>query len=592
MRSVPLGIMETSQLSEGASDTVIAPDTRGGNFFEDDPGLQSLLALYLESDLYRHLNPHLSRLGKLAAGELDACAYLANRNPPELSPRDRLGRDRQSITYHPAYRRLEAAAFGEFGLHAMTNRAGVLGWHKRFPAVAKHAFTLLFNETEFGLGCPINVTDSAAHLIDTFGDDAMKARFLPRLLSQDMDELWQGAQFITEQFGGSDVGQIESIAKRDGEVYRIHGDKWFCSNADADVILMLARPEGAAAGTKGLGLFVVPREIVPGQPNAYRILKLKDKLGTRSMASGEIRFEGAVGYPLGMLDQGFKQMAEMINLSRLSNGVKSAALMRRAMHDALSVARHRRVFGKRLIDMPLAQRNLVKILLPTEQALSMSLFTADALDRSATTNQDAAVFRIATPVLKFRATRDARKVTGDAMEMRGGCGYIEEWITPRLVRDAHLGSIWEGAGNIVGLDVVDRAITRSGADEALQARLIELLEPVDEAVPQFAKRLRTALQDALRFARDAAKDEHKLSVRQATSALYHATTACLLANEGVRIAEIEGDARRLLLAELVLEHRLYDQGPLRQIDAKLEFDRLRCLLNSTPQGIAQVAKCL
>lgn len=575
--------------------SAIAPDTRGGNFFECDAELQALLGLYLDADTYDHLRPHLARLGELAAGELDECAYLANQNPPQLQQRDRLGLDVQRISYHPAYHRLEAAAFGEFGLHAMTNREGVLGLPKRFPAVAKHAFTLLFNEAEFGLGCPINVTDSAAHLIAKFGDKAIKARFLPRLLTQNMDELWQGAQFITEQFGGSDVGQIESRAERDGDVYRIFGEKWFCSNADADVILLLARVSGGGEGTRGLGLFVVPREIGNGEPNAYRILRLKDKLGTRSMASGEIRFEGARAYPLGALDQGFKQMAEMINLSRLSNGVKSAALMRRAMHDAHCVARHRHVFGERLMDIPLARRSLLKIRLPAEQALSMSLFTADALDRLGSnpgSNQDAAVFRIATPVLKYRATRDARSVAGDAMELRGGCGYIEEWIPPRLVRDAHLGSIWEGTGNIVSLDVADRAITRSGADAALEARLLELLEPVQARLPKFAARLGETLRQALDFARDSAQDEHKLSVRQGTSALYHAASACLMANEGVRLSTSRGDARRVILAQMVLDHRLNWLGSPRLIDSNLEIGRAECLFDGTPYSIQQVESLL
>ena len=569
-------------------DSAIAPDTRGGNFFDCDTELQHLLGLYLDPETYGHLRPHLSRLGELAAGELDECAYQANRHPPELSQRDRHGHDVQSISYHPSYRRLEAVAFGEFGLHAMSNTEGVLGLPQRFPAVAKHAFTLIFNQAEFGLGCPINVTDSAAHLIDKFGDAQIKQKFLPRLLTQDMDRLWQGAQFITEQHGGSDVGRIESIAVRDGHVYRIHGDKWFCSNADADVILLLARLEGGVEGTRGLGLFVVPRELSEGQANAYRILRLKDKLGTRSMASGEIRFEGALAYPLGALDQGFKQMAEMINLSRLSNGVKSAALMRRAMHDANCVAGHRRVFGETLANIPLARRALLKIRLRAEQALSMSFFTAEALDRSEAvlgSNQDAAVFRIATPVLKFRATRDARNVAGDAMEVRGGCGYIEEWITPRLVRDAHLGSIWEGTGNIVSLDVVDRAISRSGADSALEARLLELLEPVRVQVPKLAEALRQALCQAVEFARAAAGDARKLSVRQATSGLYHATTACLLANEGVRIAEQEGDARRLLLSQMVLDHRLYAHGPLQSLDSELEARRADCLFAEEPQDL-------
>jgi alkylation response protein AidB-like acyl-CoA dehydrogenase len=194
-------------------------------------------------------------------------------------------------------------------------------------------------------------------------------------------------------------------------------------------------------------------------------VRLKDKLGTRSMASGEIKLEGAVAYAVGKLDRGFVQMAEMVNSSRLSNGVKSTALMRRAHHDAMAVAQGRVVFGSRIVDLPLARRQLMKIMLATEQGLSMSFLTADALDRAEAGSQDAAaLLRILTPTLKFRVTRDARKVCGDAMEMRGGIGYIEEFATARLLRDAHLGSIWEGTGNIVALDALKRAVGRHGAE--------------------------------------------------------------------------------------------------------------------------------
>ena len=209
----------------------------------------------------------------------------------------------------------------------------------------------------------------------------------------------------------------------------------------------------------------MPRTLDDGSPNHYRIVRLKDKLGTRSMASGEIKLEGAIAYAVGKLDRGFVQMAEMVNSSRLSNGVKSTALMRRAHHDAMTVAKNRVVFGQRIIDLPLARRQLMKIMLPTEQALSMSFLTADALDRAEAGSQDAAaLLRILTPTLKFRATRDARKVCGDALEMRGGIGYIEEFATARLLRDAHLGSIWEGTGNIVAIDALKRAVGRHGAE--------------------------------------------------------------------------------------------------------------------------------
>ena len=261
---------------------------------------------------------------------------------------------------------------------------------------------------------------------------------------------------------GSDVGATETRAVRSGDHWLLYGDKWFCSNADADLALVLARPEGAPSGTAGLGLFLMPRVLPSGAANSYRIVRLKDKLGTRAMASGEITLTGAVAWLVGDLSQGFKQMAEMVNQSRLSNGVRSTGMMRRAVHEALTVALGRRAFGQRLIELPLVRRQLIKMILPAEAALSVAFFTADCLDRADAGDVEAQTLRrILTPLIKLRACRDARKVAGDAMEMRGGNGYIEEWIEPRLLRETHLGSIWEGTSNIIALDVV-RAASQDG----------------------------------------------------------------------------------------------------------------------------------
>src|SRR5438132_10407429 len=451
---------------------LLAPDTSGMNFYRADLALTDLLRLHLPDALFRHIEPHLDRLGELAGGHLDECARLADRHPPVLHQRDRFGGDSQHIEYHPAYRELEKAAFGEFGIHAMSVRKGILGWPDKYPVVAKHAFTFLFNQTEFGMGCPINVTDGCAKLLNNFGSEAWKAKYLDGLTQTDMSKLTQGGQFMTEKEGGSDVGTLTTTAVREGDHWRLHGEKWFCSNADAEVVMLLARPEGAGPGTRGVGLFLMPRRLEDGSQNHYRIVRLKDKLGTRSMASGEIKLEGAIAYAVGKLDRGFVQMAEMVNSSRLSNGVKSTALMRRAHHDAMTVAQNRVVFGSRIIDQPLARRQLMKIMLATEQGLSMSFLTADALDRAEAGSQDAAaLLRILTPTLKFRATRDARKVCGDALEMRGGIGYVEEFASARVLRDSYLGSIWEGTSNIVALDAITRAIGRHGAESALAADL-------------------------------------------------------------------------------------------------------------------------
>jgi acyl-CoA dehydrogenase len=573
---------------------LLAPDTSGMNFYRADPALTDLLRIHLPDALFRHIEPHLDRLGALAGGHLDECARLADRHVPVLHQRDRFGRDAQWIEYHPAYRELERAAFGEFGIHAMSLRKGIMGWHEPYPVVAKHAFTFLFNQAEFGLGCPINVTDGCGKLLAKFGSEALKTKYLDGLTQTDMSRLTQGGQFMTEKEGGSDVGTLTTAAVQEGDHWLLSGEKWFCSNADAKVVMLLARPQGAEGGTRGVGLFLMPRFLDDGSPNHYRIVRLKDKLGTRSMASGEIKLEGAIAYAVGKLDRGFVQMAEMVNSSRLSNGVKSTALMRRAYHDAMTVAKNRVVFGSRIIDLPLARRQLMKIMLATEQALSMSFLTADALDRGEAGSQDAAaLLRILTPTLKFRATRDARKVCGDALEMRGGIGYIEEFATARLLRDAHLGSIWEGTGNIVAIDTLKRAVGRHGAEAALAADLHARLDD-STGVPQaWRSRLRDLTDRAVEFAREVAgRMQNEAEARRATSLLYHVASAVALAWEGGRIHEMRGDARRVLLSRMVIDHRVSMSDPFRLTENSVQRAMSDHLLGERAVGMAEVGELL
>jgi len=450
----------------------VAPDCAGTNFYAIDRGLRDLLRLHLEPDDFRRLEPHFDRLGRLAGGKLDELARIADKHPPMLHPRDRFGRDEDWIDYHSSYREMEEVAFADFQFHAMSHRTGVLGMDHPLPAVAKYALQYLFVQAEFGLMCPISVTDTSIHLVRKFANPELKDYLLPKMLSGDVATMWKGTQFMTERAGGSDVGAIETTARLvDGE-WRLYGDKWFCSHADADVALLLARPEGAASGTKGLALFALPRRLKDGGRNAYRIVRLKDKLGTRSMASGEILLEGALAYLVGDAGAGLKQMMEQVNLSRLSHGVRASAMMRRCLNEAMVCARTRVAFGKTIIEYPLLRRQLLKIAVPTEQSLSMFLFAARAMDRANAGDGDAeALLRILTPLLKFRACRDNIPVATGAMEVRGGNGYIEEWVHARLVRDAHIGVLWEGTSNINALDIVTRAIGKSGAHRPLAGTL-------------------------------------------------------------------------------------------------------------------------
>ncbi len=470
MHAPPLGrSLGGTQAQEHGADH-IAPDCAGQNFYVIDRGLRDLLQLYLEPDDFRRLEPHFDRLGVLAGGRLDELARIADKHPPVLNARDRFGRDEDWIDYHSSYREMERIAFGDFQFHAMSHRAGTLGMDRPLPAVAQYALQYLFVQAEFGLMCPISVTDTSIHLIRKFASAALKDYLLPKMLSGDVATMWKGTQFMTERAGGSDVGAIETTARCEDGVWRLYGDKWFCSHADADVALLLARPEGAPGGTKGLALFALPRRLKDGRRNAYRIVRLKDKLGTRSMASGEIVLEGAVAYLVGDADRGLKQMMEQVNLSRLSHGVRASAMMRRCVNEALVCARTRVAFGKTIIEYPLLRRQLLKIAVPTEQSLSMFLFTANAMDRANAGSGEAEnLLRILTPLLKFRACRDNIPVATGAMEVRGGNGYIEEWVNARLIRDAHVGVLWEGTSNINALDIVTRAVGKSSAHRTLEA---------------------------------------------------------------------------------------------------------------------------
>ena len=532
------------------------PDSHGLNLYRADPMLARLTRLYLPGDLADHLAPHLDRLGALAGAGLDDLARTADRNPPVLRPRTRTGEDRATIDKHPAYTEMERIAFGEYGLAALSHRGGVLGWPDKMPPAAKYLITYLFVQAEFGLLCPVNMTDSLTRTLRKFGDPALAARYLPALTSQDMDTLHQGAMFMTEQGAGSDVGATAVRAQESSDgTWLLTGEKWFCSNPDADLAMVLARPDGAPSGVKGVALFLLPRTRPDGTANAYRVIRLKDKLGTKSMASGEIKLEGAFAWLVGDPGAGFRQMADMVNSSRLSNGVRAAGLMRRALTEALFVAHRRVAFGQRLIALPLMRRQLAKMLIRAEQARSMMLTTAEALRRADANEPGAyALLRILTPLIKFRACRDARSVAGDAMEVRGGCGYIEEFPDARILRDAHLGSIWEGTSNVVALDVL-RAAQREGSLEALSAHLQAQLGNAAD-LPEAAETLPRVMALAAVAQRDAAL------ARQAASALYHLTSAITIAWEAGRLE----DPHRLHLARMVLRHRLLPRDPLNPSD--------------------------
>jgi alkylation response protein AidB-like acyl-CoA dehydrogenase len=563
------------------------PTTRGMNFYLTDPNLAFVCAAVMRPDDFERARPHLVAMGEVAGGELDALATIADRHPPELRAWDATGQRVDEIVRHPAYEAMERIAFERFGLAAMSHREGVLGWPGPVPHVVKYALSYLFSQAEFGLLCPVSLTDSTARMLRRFASDELKARYLPRLTSTDFEALWQGAQWMTERAGGSDVGAAVTVARRDADgTWRLHGDKWFCSAANAGAALTLARPDGAPAGTRGLAMFLVPRVLPDGCRNTFTLNRLKDKFGSRSMPTAEVTFAGAVAYPVGDVSRGFAQMMEMVNVSRLSNAMRAAGIMRRSVLESIVHARGRAAFGRPLIELPQLRRDLLEMVLDAEAGCSIVLNAAAMLDRAdAGSAEDAALIRIVTPLAKYWLTARARVVAGEAMSVRGGNGYIEEWVNARLVRDAYLGAIWEGASNVVALDV-QRAIVRHGAFDPLaafaQARLDTVSEP--RAKPSVETAARTLAELRRRIAAWPALDSaaRELDARPAADALYHTLAAALLLAEGQRLWQEGGGARKLLAGALYAKKWLGGPTPLASVFTPRECAWLSALVDWTP----------
>jgi acyl-CoA dehydrogenase len=549
--------------------TNLMPDTDGINFFSSDPDLSFLLRRHLSAEDYERAQSILIEMGTIASQKMDSLAESANRQGPVLKQFDKKGQRVDEVVFHPAYHELERIAYQDFAIAACSHRDGTLGWPGRVPQPVKFALGYLGMQAEAGVFCPIAMTDSLARLLERYASEALKHRFLPSLTALTMDELKQGAMFLTEKQGGSDVGLTITVAKSRSDTvdgfqpeWELWGDKWFCSNVSADIILTLARPEGSPAGTRGLGLFLVPKTLEDGMHNTYTINRLKDKLGTRSLATGEVTFNGAQAYQVGALNRGFVQMTEMINLTRVWAAIGSLSAMRRSFLEALVHTRGRYAFGRTLAEHPLMRRQLVDLLIEVEGCAALAFETAAVLERVDRhgAEEDQRLLRILTPLGKYYIPKRGEYVTLEALEMRGGNGYVEDWVNARMLRDSIVNVVWEGSSNVIVLDVA-RAIAREGAAAALFGMLHQRLQsfqqpevvPVALQVQTLVKQLAERLQELASLDSDSAQ----LPLRGLIERMAQLTIVTLLLEQ----AEIEllrgpeGTGKRKWLIALLYLHR-------------------------------------
>jgi len=479
----------------------------------------------------------LHALGTRAGSEeAIAWGFDANRNEPELRTHDRYGNRIDEVAFHPSWHRLMEVAVAN-GLHGSPWREPREGAH-----VARAARFYVWSQAESGHGCPISMTYASVPVLRRRAD--LAALFEPVLTSTTYDPSLRplrekaGAlcgMAMTEKQGGSDVRANTTRAEPfDGDTYALTGHKWFCSAPMCDAFLVLAQAPA------GLTCFFLPRVLPDGTRNAFRMQRLKDKLGNRSNASSEIELDNALALRVGEEGRGVATIIEMVNYTRLDCIAGSASLMRQAFAQAAHHARHRRAFGALLADQPLMRNVLADLALESEAATALLLRLARAVDRAGTDPEEAAFARLGIALGKYWVCKRAPMHTGEAMECLGGNGYVEESIMPRLYREAPVNSIWEGSGNVNALDVL-RAIERH--PESLEAYVAEV-ERAGHAVPAL-KRALAAVRSGLAapaatLARDARRIveamalllQASLLVRHAPAAVADAFCAARLGGEG------------------------------------------------------------
>ena len=450
------------------------PDPPDISFWDASPTLRELLVRKLSPNEFDWAEPQLREMGELAARAVAPLAAIADREGPRLVTRTPAGEPLNRVDYHPAYREMERIAYGS-GMVAMKYEPDTLAAHGQSIHLATFALGYLFAMAEMGLYCPLCMTDGVARIVSRHGSAAQAARVVQWMGARNAADRWTGAMFVTERAGGSDVGANETVARRGSDgIWRLTGQKWFCSNVDAQAVLVTARPEGAPIGTKGLRTFL----LLPRETSGFEIERLKDKLGVRSMPTGEVRLHDAEVEEVG----GFGAMLEMMNLSRLYNSVASVAVIGRALHEARHYAERRQAFGRPVIEHPLAGETLRDLEAEHLAALLLTFEAVELLDRADGGDAEAArAHRTLVPIVKAVTGKLAVPCVSEAMELIGGNGYIEESPLPRLLRDAQVLPIWEGTTNILVLDAL-RVARKERGHELLLARIAEHFPDEAEAI--------------------------------------------------------------------------------------------------------------
>jgi alkylation response protein AidB-like acyl-CoA dehydrogenase len=466
------------------------------NTFEADPALRDAVERLLPTDLHGRLLPSWRDLGDAAAGPLATLAREAESDPPRHVPYDAWGRRVDEIHVSPAWHALHRAA-AQVGLAAIPYERD-LG---PFARVHQFALLALYGPSSAVYTCHLAMTDGAARTLLEHADPALAQRIVPHLTSRDPDQFWTSGQWMTERSGGSDVSGTATVARHDGGAWRLWGTKWFTSAVTSEVALTLARPEGAPEGSAGLSLFLVEQRKADGRRNGIRILRLKDKLGTRALPTAELALEGCLAEPVGDLGRGVKKITPLLNITRLHNAISACGMMARLLQLLRDYARRRVAFGSPLARKALHRETLATLQVEYEAALALTFDCARLLGKAEAgeaSEEERATLRLLTPLCKLLTARQAVAVASEALEGFGGAGYVEDTGLPVWLRDAQVLPIWEGTTNVLSLDAL-RAVAREGVLEHWAAQAARRLEALASSpLGETAREMRDRIDDVPR----------------------------------------------------------------------------------------------
>ena len=547
----------------------------GLNWYRADPTLERALRYRLTPEQMAWAEPHLVRLGALMGGPIAERADATDKNPPRLVKYDKWGHDVSEVivpeTALQTKRDLIEHGFFAPAFREAAERAGV-------PSTPLSMVSgYLLNQAEIGMSCAMGADAGMVESqVAKFAPPDVRALVLAKLRTGEW--IGQTGQFFTERTGGSDLGALETTATPHRDAWLLNGFKWFASNLNGEAFVVMAKPLEAPDSIRGVATFLVLKQRRDGTRNGIRIRQLKEKLGTKAVASGEVEFVDAEAFLLsgdpeevhgdgGPSDgRSVARLMSMTNVARLGIAMMGLGCARRALVESLCYARARRAWTKLLIDQPLMRRKLVEMIVDVE-ATQAIVFDAYGHPNHQRRSREPERLRLAPALVKLKAARLGITMASDAIEVHGGNGYVETWPVARILRDAQINTIWEGPDNVLCLDV-RRAIAREEADAAFLRRLEEAIANAGDVAPAHivAERIED-LRGAIAAWKDLDGDVAEARLYPLAHFMAEVYAGALLCEQAAWERREFGDDRKALVAALYVERYLAERGALRGIDA-------------------------